>query len=86
MNGKLAHAAIWNVALSDQEVASLKYLYPNQVAVANLVNYWPLTSNKSPEPDYGSGNLPLTVTGTTFSTDNPNIAGTLVQTLMGAIG
>lgn len=86
MNGKLAHAAIWNIALSDAQVYSLLYLYPNQVAVGNLVNYWPLTNNQSPEPDYGSGNLPLTVTGTTFSTDNPNIAGTLVQQLMGAIG
>lgn len=84
--GNIAHVAIWNIALSDQQIASLLYLYPNQVAVGNLVNYWPLTNNQSPEPDYGSGNLPLTVTGTTFSTDNPNIAGTLVQQLMGAIG
>ena len=85
-NGNLAHAAIWNTDLTDQQVYSLLYLYPNQVAVGNLVNYWPMTGNQSPEPDYGSGNLPLTVTGATFSTDNPNIAGTLVQTLMGASG
>lgn len=83
---RIAHVAIWNTALSASQIDSLKYLYPNQVAVGNLVNYWPLTNNQSPEPDYGSGNLPLTVTGTTFSTDNPNIAGTLVQQLMGAIG
>ena len=82
----IAHVALWNVALSSSDINQLRYLFPNQVRAGNLVNYWPLTSNASPEPDYGSGNLPLTVTGTTFSTDNPNIAGTLVQQLMGAIG
>jgi hypothetical protein len=81
--GSIAHAAIWNIALSDQQVASLLYLYPNQVAVANLVHYWPLLNNQSPEPDYGSGNLPLTVNGTTFSSSNPNIAMTASHTLMG---
>ena len=85
-NNLVAHVAIWNVALSASDVKSLLYLYPNQVQVASLVHYWPMTNNQSPEPDYGSGNLSATVTGATFSTDNPNIAGTLVQTLMGASG
>jgi len=82
----IAHIALWNVVLSASEINQLHYLLPNQVRVANLVNYWPLLNNQSSEPDYGSGNLPLTVTGTTFSTDNPNIAGTQVIQLMGQAG
>lgn len=87
LTGKIAHAAVWNTSLTSGQINSLLYLYPNQVQVANLVHYWPMLDSSSPATDYGSGNLSLTLSNSpTFSTDNPNIAGTLVQTLMGASG
>ena len=49
MNGDLAHIAIWNVALTDAEIASLYNggigLDPRYVRSANLVAYWPLIRN-----------------------------------------
>lgn len=45
-DGKIAHAAIWNIALSDAEVASLAGgANPLAVQAANLVAYWPLTAD-----------------------------------------
>lgn len=44
--GKIAHVAIWNIALSDAEVASLAGgANPLAVQAANLVAYWPLTAD-----------------------------------------
>lgn len=44
--GKIAHVAIWNIALSDAEVASLAAgANPLAVQAANLVAYWPLTAD-----------------------------------------
>lgn len=44
--GKIAHVALWNIALSDAEVASLAGgANPLAVQAANLVAYWPLTAD-----------------------------------------
>lgn len=52
MAGDIAEAAIWNVALSDAEVALLATgVGPYAVQRANLVAYWPLLGAESPEPD-----------------------------------
>lgn len=72
-NGLLAYAAIWNVALSDAEVIGLAG-GDNPLAVqnANLVGYWPLTSNASPEPD-DKNDYDMTVSGATYSSENPSV-------------
>lgn len=68
--GKLAEVALYNKALSDQEIADLASgVYPSQVAVANLVAYWPLVSNANDAyasynwteygtPTYDAGDVP----------------------------
>jgi hypothetical protein len=72
--GLIAHVAIWNVALSDGDIATLAGgANPRTIQPGNLINYWPLTGGQSPEQTaVGTGDL--TVTGTTFSTDNPTVS------------
>ena len=42
-DGRIAHVAIWDVALTDDEVASLaKGISPLLVRPASLIRYWPL--------------------------------------------
>jgi hypothetical protein len=46
LSGKIAHAAIWNVALTDAEVAVLaRGADPRSIRRNNLVAYWPLTTD-----------------------------------------
>ncbi len=72
--GYMAYLTVWNKALSSSEVASLYNsgagADPLTVANGNIIAYWPLTGNESPEIDQ-VGAFDLTVTGTTFSSDNP---------------
>lgn len=71
-SGYLAEAAIWNVALTDNEVAILGRGYsPLLVRPQSLVAYWPLIGNESPETDLRGG-YNLTVTGATKA-DHPRI-------------
>ena len=76
LNGKLAHLAIWSIALTAGEVATLySGASPATIQPANLIDYWTLNTNASPEvPAAGSGGHTLTVNGTTYSTDDPFIA------------
>lgn len=65
LSGLLAEAAIWNAALTDDEVALLaKGVSPLLVRPEALVAYWPLIGNYSPEIDRAGG-FNLTVTGAT---------------------
>ena len=67
MDGQIAEAAIWNVALTAAEIASLaKGMSPLMVRPASLISYWPLVGNFSPEIDL-HGRLEMTVNGTTAS-------------------
>jgi len=51
-SGRIAEAAIWNVALTDAEVAILADGFsPLLVRPASLVAYWPLIGRYSPEID-----------------------------------
>lgn len=61
-DGRIAEVALWNVALTDDEAASLaKGAYPPRVRPASLVGYWPLWGRYSPEVDIAGGaNLTLT--------------------------
>ena len=69
--GLVAYIGVWNIALADADVLKLYTQTPDLVQSANLIEYWPLIGNQSPEPSSGTQGTSLTVTGTTFSTDNP---------------
>jgi hypothetical protein len=61
--GSIAEAAVWNAALSDQEVAALAAgLNPRRIRPASLVAYWPLWGLASPEPDLSDSANNLTLT------------------------
>lgn len=65
MNGLIAEAAIWNVALTDEEVVLLASgIVSSSVRPSSLVCYWPLCGNSNPELDIISG-FNLTVVGAT---------------------
>lgn len=75
MNGLLAHVGFYSVVLTDAEIEILRRFGPLAVQRANLVEYWPLTGNNSPEPSYGSSATSMALTGAVaFSTDNPSFA------------
>lgn len=60
-DGDVDFVAIWNVALSDGEVASIAGgTSPADVQSANLVAFWQLTGTDSPEID-SAGNFDMTV-------------------------
>lgn len=72
LNGSCAEAAIWNVALTDDEIKALAAgLSPLQVRPQSLVAYWPLFARATNEEDWVGGNT-LTVTGATAA-DHPRI-------------
>lgn len=67
LNGDIAEAAIWNAALTDDQVASLVVapgvgIYPSDVRPESLAAYWRLLGDDSPEPDE-IGSNDLTVSG-----------------------
>jgi len=70
--GKVAHVAVWNVALNDAEVALLaKRVSPLIVRPNALVNYWPLTRM---DLDVMAGDDLSNYYGTSSFTDGINIA------------
>jgi hypothetical protein len=72
-NGRLAEVAIWNVALTDAEVASIaKGVSPPYIQPAALVGYWPLWGDHSPEIDLTFNARSMTVTGATKA-DHPPV-------------
>lgn len=66
-SGRIAEAAIWKAALTDDEVLSLALgVRPYRIRPESLVMYWPLWGLESPEPDYhprsaDAGNYNLTL-------------------------
>lgn len=63
MSGMIAEAAVWDVALTDAEVAILAAGYsPLFVRPENRIAYWPLLGRTSPEIDI-IGRFEMTVTG-----------------------
>jgi hypothetical protein len=71
-DGRIAEVGVWDVALSDEEVASLaKGFSPRLVRPGSLVGYYPLIGRYSPELDFGNGGgRPLTITGTMAQADH----------------
>jgi hypothetical protein len=72
-DGKIAEAAIWNVALTDAEVLlASKAVSPLMVRPDALVAYWPMIGKYSPEIDV-VGTYPLTISGTVPAADHPRV-------------
>jgi hypothetical protein len=76
MSGMIAEVGVWNVALSDGDVAILaKGISPRLMRPASLVAYWPIIGRADPEPDlWGDTSTSLTVTGATAANTHPRIA------------
>ncbi len=73
LSGGVAEAAIWNVALSDAEVAILAAAYsPLFVRPQSLVAYWPLIGRLSPEID-PVGGFDMALTNGPTQADHPRI-------------
>jgi hypothetical protein len=75
LNGRLADAAIWNVALSATEAEALaRGVSPLRIRPGNLVAYWPIFGTASPEIDVSRGAYPLTLSGTAVAEHAPVMA------------
>jgi hypothetical protein len=66
----ICHVALWNIALSDTDVGQLFTQLPLYVQPANLVEYWPMYGNQSPEPSTKTANS-LTVSSAQYSSYDP---------------
>ena len=76
-DGDIAHFAVWNVALTDAEMATLAAgISPLRVRRGALIAYWPL-GGQSPEPDIVGG-LGLTLNGTPAQAEEPPIPHSVV--------
>jgi hypothetical protein len=71
MDGRIAHVAVWNAALNDREVLALSLgVHPTRIRPGNLVLYWPLSGDFSPEQGW-VGNKSLTLTGSPTKASDP---------------
>lgn len=60
LNGRIAFPAIWNVALSDAEVAALgQGVSPKLIRPSALKSYLRMSGGNSPEPDFKGGTWTL---------------------------
>jgi len=64
-SGRIAEVGIWDVALTDAEVAALaRGVSPLRIRSSNLLNYYPLMGTVASAPDYGgSSHTPSAVGG-----------------------
>lgn len=76
MDGQIAHWAVWTVELSDAQILELAQgVMPTSVAPNDLVAYWPIYGDASPESERGTGETNLTVSGAVASSLGPPVAG-----------
>lgn len=69
--GRLAELGIWNVALTDEEIAALaKGSSPLRIRPESLKGYWPFYGVGSPEPDYSSAGQHMTLVNTPAQGDH----------------
>ena len=72
--GDIAEAAIWNIALSDADVAALAAgASPLLIHPEALVGYWPLLGNNSPENNLLSNTSVLSVQGSLSAAAHPPV-------------
>lgn len=82
--GNLAELAIWNAALTTQEITDyLAGRSATEIAPSNLIGYWPLSASNATQANEGiDAGGDLTVTGATFDADHPTITfSTVAPTL-----
>jgi hypothetical protein len=76
--GLLAHPTVWGTALSDTDVSNLwnggSFVDFETIQSGSLIQHCPLTRNESPEVD-DIGAFDLTVSGATYSSDEPYSSG-----------
>jgi len=73
-DGRIAEPGIWDVALSDDEIAALaRGISPLRIRRSNLLAYWPLLGIDSPETDLSGHGRNLTMTGTPARADHAPI-------------
>lgn len=73
LDGKIAECALWDVALTDDEMKALAGGVPaNMIRRTALVGYWPLWGAEVGADMSGSGN-DLTNTGSTVTSDHPPV-------------
>lgn len=78
-DGKVAYGAVWNVALTDEEIAALgKGVSPLMIRPASLKGFWPLFGIGAPEPDLSENGNPATVNGSVPAAANHAPVGPLV--------
>jgi hypothetical protein len=85
-NGEIAHAAVWNVVLTDDEKAALAAgASPLLIRPESLMCYHPMLARSTAEEDWISI-FPLTNTGTTAGTSEPRILWPQAQFAQAASG
>ena len=73
-NGRIAMPCVWNVALTDAEIAALAAgVHPLRVRPTSIVSYWPLHGDDSPERDWTSNKRALTLSGSPTKANNPPV-------------
>ena len=78
MSGDIAHVAVWDVVLTDDEVATLaEGISPLRVRRGSLIAYWPV-GGQSTERDIVGG-LNMTVNGTPTQSEEPPIPYSVVS-------
>jgi len=71
-DGRIAEVAVWNIALSDTEIAALAAGYPaSMIQAASLKGYWQIQGTASPEPDTSGNGNSATINGTLAAADGP---------------
>ena len=74
-DGRVCELAIWNVALTDEEVKALAGgVSPLRIRPDNLVFYAPIFGVGSPEPDYSGGGRHLTLNSVPTQQDHAPVA------------
>lgn len=72
--GAIAEAAIWSVALTDAEIATLATgVSPLAVRPGSLLAYWPLIGQTSPEPNFINAASAMSITGSLSAAAHPRI-------------
>lgn len=81
--GLIAHVAVWNIALGTDDItAFLAGSSPTGIQAANLIGYWALDTNNATQSNAGvDAGGDLTVSGATYSADQPSFLTKKVKLL-----